>query len=575
MGEEEQSQEPSPASLTGKPALRELISLISSLITLSHSIKVFHSKWQLIRNKLDELNSSLVALENCSSDQNTVISEIVLEIFKTVNESQDLAARCVNVSFSGKLLMQSDLDLICTKFDFHVKKLSGVYSSGILTNGSALVVSKPGFGATKDDMRFYVRDLFSRLKIGDVGMKLHALIGLNEVVTDDEKYVKIVVLEFEDLVGLLVNFLDNSELGIQEMAVKVCCVIAGFDCYKGILIGNGVVSPLIRFLESGSDMGKELAAVCLMKLTENSDNAWSVSAHGGATALLKLCGNGDCRAELVGPVCGVLRNLAGVEEIKRFMVEEGMVPVFVNLAKSKDEVLVINAIEFLQAMAYGDEVIRQMIIREGGIRVLVRILDPRALFSSKGREIALRAIENFCFSSANSLNLLMSYRFMDHLLFFLRNGEVSVQELALKLVFRLCGTSEEANKAMGDAGFMLELVKFLNAKSFEIREMAAEALSCMVLLPRNRKKFVQEDGNIGLLLQSLDLREGNSGNRKFLLSTLISLTSCNSARRKIVNSGYLKNIEKLAQAEVHDAKKLVRKLSSNRFRSMLSGIWHS
>ncbi|KAK6917462.1 hypothetical protein RJ641_018213 [Dillenia turbinata] len=575
MGEKEQSQKPSPASLTGQPTLRELISHISSLITLSHSIKVFHSKWQVIRNKLDELNSSLVTLENCNSDENTVISEIVLEIFKTVNVSQDLAARCVNVSFSGKLLMQSDLDLICTKFDFHLKKLSGVYSSGILTKGSALVVSKPGFGATKDDMRFYVRDLFTRLKIGDVGMKLQALIGLNEVVTDDEKYVKIVVLEFEDLVGLLVNFLDYAELGIQEMAVKVCCIIAEFDCYKGILIGNGVIAPLIRFLESGSDMGKELATVCLMKLTENSDNAWSVSAHGGVTALLKLCGNGNCGAELVGPVCGVLRNLAGIEEIKRFVVDEGMVAVFVNLAKSKDEVLMINAIEFLQLMAYGDEVIRQMIVREGGIRVLVRILDPKASFSSKAQEIALRAIENFCFSSTNSLNLLMSYRFMDQLLFFLRNGEVLVQELALKVASRLCGTSAEANKAMGDAGFMPELMKFLNSKSFEIREMAAEALSCMVLEPRNRKKFVQEDRNIGLLLQSLDLQEGNSGNMKFLLSVLMSLTRCNSARRKIVNSGYLKNIEKLAEAEVYDAKKLVRKLSSNRFRSMLSGIWHS
>jgi hypothetical protein len=37
----------------------------------------------------------------------------------------------------------------------------------------------------------------------------------------------------------------------------------------------------------------------------------------------------------------------------------------------------------------------------------------------------------------------------------------------------------------------------------------------------------------------------------------------------------MKNIEKLAQAEVSDAKKLVRKLSTNRFRSLLSGIWHS
>ncbi|KAG4950403.1 hypothetical protein JHK85_044307 [Glycine max] len=74
--------------------------------------------------------------------------------------------------------------------------------------------------------------------------------------------------------------------------------------------------------------------------------------------------------------------------------------------------------------------------------------------------------------------------------------------------------------SMGDAGFMLEFVKFLNAKSFEVREMAAEALSGMVIVPRNRK----------------------------------------SGRKKIVSSGYAKNIEKLADAEVSsDANRLVKK----------------
>jgi hypothetical protein len=106
--------------------------------------------------------------------------------------------------------------------------------------------------------------------------------------------------------------------------------------------------------------------------------------------------------------------------------------------------------------------------------------------------------------------------------------------------------------------------------------VAAEALSGMVMVPRNRKRFVQDDHNIALLLQLLDPEEGNSGNKKFLISILMSLTSCNSARKKIVSSGYAKNIDKLAGAEVScDAKKLVKKLSTNKFRSMLNGIQHS
>ncbi|THF98100.1 vacuolar protein 8-like [Camellia sinensis] len=569
-----QNQNSPESSSSAKPTLLQAIQLIASLISLSHSIRVFSVKWQSIRNKLEDLLSSLTSLETCDSGQNPSLSAAIPAILDTINECYDLSRRCLDFSYSGKLLMQSDLDIICTKFDSHTKNLSEIYNSGLVKDSYAIVVSRPGLGASRDDMKFYVKDLLSRMKIGGTELKKQALIGFNEVIYEDEKYIKISV-EIGSLIGLLVNFLDSQEIELQEEAAKAVSVIAGFDSYKSVLIRAGVIAPLIRVLEGGSEMGKERSARCLMKFTENSDNAWSVSAHGGVTALLKICSNGDCGGELVGLACGVLKNLVGVEEIKRFMVEEGAISAFIKLLKSRDEVSQINSIEFLQTMAFGDDKIKQMIVQEGGICVLVRVLDPKSSFSLKSREMAIRAIVNLCLSSISTLNILMNYGFLDHILYFLRNGEASIQELALKATFTLCGVSEEAKKAMGDAGFMPELVKLLDAKSFEVREMAAEALSSMVSVPRNRKRFVQNEQNLGFLLQLLDPEEGNSGTRKLLLSVLMSLTSCHSARKKIVHSGYLKNIEKLANAEVSDAKKIVRRLSSNRFSSMLSGIWHS
>ncbi|KAJ0018448.1 hypothetical protein Pint_10747 [Pistacia integerrima] len=497
MGEQKlrqnQNQNSPQSSPFDKTNLRQAIEFISSLISLSYSVKVFSVKWQLIRSKLEELNSGLIAVENCDSCENSALSNLIPAILVTVKDCYDLARICVDLSYSGKLLMQSDLDVISTKFDQHVKNLSGIYSAGVLAHGFAIIVSRP-----------------------------------------NEKYVKLVVFEVNEIVNILVNFLDSLDMEIQEEATRVVYVISGFDSYKNVLIGAGVIGPLIRVLENGNDYGKEFAARSLQKLTENSDNAWSVSAHGGVTVLLKICSSG-----------------------------------------SKDEVVQINSIEFIQNISYGDESIRQTVIREGGIRLLMRVLDPKSSFSSKTRETALRAIEKLCFCSLNSINILMKCGFMEELLYFLRKGDVSIQELALKVAFRLCGTSEEAKKAMGDAGFMAEFVRLLDAKSYEVREMAIQALSNMVSVPKNRKRFAQDDRNIGLLLQLLDKEDENSGNKKFLLSILMSLTSCNSARRKIATSGYLKNIEKLAEAEVSGAKRLVRKLSTNRFRSMLSGIWHS
>ncbi|KAM7500848.1 hypothetical protein LguiA_025262 [Lonicera macranthoides] len=555
------------------PSLRRALELTSSLISQSFSIKPFSTKWQLIRTKLEELLSCLTAVENSDSGQNPSIFGVIQAIIDTLCRSKDLARQCRELCFSGKLLMQSDLDILSTKFDYHLKSLSDIYKAELLTQNSAIVVPKPGIGASKDDMKFYIGDLLSRLKIGDSHMKKRGLIALNEVIQEDEKYIKILV-EANSLISILVNFLDFEEIEIQEEATKAVLGIARSELYRGVLLGNGIIAPLIRVLESGSGLGKEFAARCLMKFTENSNNAWSVSAQGGVTALLKICRNCDCGVELFSLGCVVLKNLVGVEEIKRFMVEEGAIELFTKLVKSKDEVTQMCSMDFLTTMAFGDEKIRHLIVREGGIRVIVRILDPKSLSSCKAREVALRAIASLCSNSAASLHSLMNYGFMDHIHYFLRNGEVSVQEMALKAALWLCGTSEEAKKAMGDTGFMPELVKFLDAKSFEVREMAAETLCGMVSVPRNRKKFVQNDQSVAFLLQLLDPEEANSVSRKLLLSILMSLTSCNSGRKKISKSGYLQNIEKLADAEVSDAKKIIRKLSTNRFRSILGGMLH-
>ncbi|KAH6764642.1 ARM repeat superfamily protein [Perilla frutescens var. hirtella] len=575
MGEEETG----PSSSTKKPSLKEAILLISSLISLSHSIKAFTAKWQSVRSKLEELFSNLTAIENCELSENLSISIAVESILATLKNCDDLARSCLEFSYSGKLLMQSDLDMLSAKLDTHIKHFRDIYAAGLLTQSYAIVVSRPSFSASKDDVRFYINDIISRLKIGSSAMKKQALVALNEVIEEEERYVKVAV-EIDGFVNLAVNFLDFHESEVQEEAARAVCLMAGFHHCKSVLIGAGVIAPLIRVLECGSELSKEFAARCLMKVTENSDNVWAVSAHGGVTALLKICSSssengGNCGGELVSLVCGVLKNLVGVEEIKRFMIEEGAISGLVELARSKDEAAQISSLDLLQTMAYRDESIREMIIKEGGIRALVQILDPKSSVSAKTREVAFRGITNICFSSEKSISILISYGFMDYILYFLRYGEVSVQELALKAAFWLCGTSEEAKKVMGDAGFMPVLVKFLDSKSFEIREMAAETLSSMLIVAKNRKKFIQNDQNVGVLLQLLDPDEVNSSNKKLLLSILMSLTSSNSARKKIVSSGYLKNIEKLAEAEVSDAKKIVRKLSSNRFRSVLNVFWHS
>ncbi|KAL5986800.1 hypothetical protein ACLOJK_015134 [Asimina triloba] len=554
--------------------IRRAIYVVSSLISFSHSTKVFSGKWQFIRNKLEQLSSGLIAAENCSSGVDAPFHGVIQSLLSTAGECHDLARRCVDLSYSGKLLMQSDLDAVAAKFDRHVRDLTGIYAAGILTQAYAIVVSRPGAGAGRDDMKFYVRDLSTRMKIGDAQMKKQALIALNDVLREGEKYVKIIV-EVGDIIGLLVNFLELAESEIQEESAEAIAAIGGFESCKSILVGAGVVGPLIQVLEAGSDLGKERAARALRKLTENSDNAWLVSAHGGVTALLNICSEGSSSGELIASACSILKNLSGVDEIKRFIIEGGAVSMFLRVASSKEERPKICAIESLQSIAGGDELIRKRIIREGGIQSLVRVLDPKSSFCSKTREIALRAVESLFLSSMNSVNMLSGSEFLIWVLFFIRNGEVGVQESALKVAFRLSSISEETLKTMGDVGFMPEFVKLLDSKSFEVRAMAAEALSSMVLVPKNRKRFAQEGSHVDRVLQLLDPEEEKLGMRKILLSLLLSLSNGNTGRRKILASGYLKHLERLAEAGVTEAKTIIKKLSENKFRSLFKGIWNA
>lgn len=562
-------------SIEHETSIWELSQLLNSLISSSYSVRRFPGKWQLIRDKLEQLTSGLCATADVNNfGDNPALSLSLQSLVSTLNNIQVLIDRCSDESCSvGKLLLRSDLDLISSKLDVHIKHLTEICGSGVLIHSQAIVPVRPTAGATLDDMRFYLKDLFLRLRVGDSDIKAQTLVTLHEVLCEDEKYIKIVVLEKADFVSLLINFLEFGDLIIQEEAAGAISLVAEFRSYRGVLVTGGVIAPLLRVLEVGSKVGKGKAAQALSNLTENSDNAWSISAHGGVTVLLKICSNVGSSSDLISSACGVLRNLSRVEEIKRFMIEEGIVSILVKLLGLKEEECQTRAIRFLYEMALEDVSFKQIVINAGVLESLVHLLDPDSPYSLKSREVALSAIEFFYFSSTTSMNILMATAFLDWVLFFLRNGEISIQESAVKAVTHLCKISEEYKKSMGKAGFMPELVRSLEAKSSLVRETAAEALCSLISIQSNRKAFIQDDHNVNQVMRLLDPNEEKSATTKCFLSILMSLTDSNSGRRKIMASGYICRLEKLADSGIVDAKKIIKKLSGNRFRSILNGIW--
>ncbi|TVU08590.1 hypothetical protein EJB05_41999, partial [Eragrostis curvula] len=576
------------AVLTPEGSHGEALKLLQSLASssLACSITQFPAKWQSIKDKLQQLCCNLNSL--CSSigvdssgddEEHPMLVELLQSASATVRSIHVVASQCGEGSYKGgRLRLRSDLDNLSSKLDVHIKQFKEMACSRMPSPSKAIVAVRPSIEAGIGEKTFYLKDLFSRIRIGGPVQRAQALATIRELLTEDEVCAKVVALDIDDGIVLLIGFLDSRDVCIQEEAVGAVAIVASSEYFRGMLVKAGVIAPLVQVLEnaaSTSELARERAAQALRELTENSDNVWAVCAHGGLTTLLHACGDGNSSSKLISSSFAVLRNLSRVEEVKMFMVEQGVVTELVKLSQKKEEVRKLGAVELLHAMALDDADVREEAVRMGVIQSLLQLIYPDLPYSYKAREVALAAIWFFSFSSANSLDDLISSDVLGWLLFYLNNGDYAVLECTLKILRHLSEVSEEYNKMMGRAGYLSALASLLGAKSCRIREMAAQVLSSLLQLHMNRIIFVQDSDNLSRLLQLLDPAEGKLMAKNLILSAIMSLAETNSGRKKIVTSEHFNNLKELADSGDFDAKKVVKKLSTNRLQTIFSKIWNA
>ncbi|CAN6173327.1 unnamed protein product [Urochloa humidicola] len=578
MGEAEEA----PEGRSHGEALEILMSMASSSLTCC--VSQFPAKWQSIKDKLQQLCCSLnslccsISIDGSGDDEeHPVLVELLQSASATVRSILAVASQCSDGSYKGgRLRLRSDLDNVSCKLDAHMKQLKEMASSGVPSPSKAIVAVRPGIEASVGEKMFYLKDLFSRIRIVGTVQRSQALATIRELLAEDELCAKVVALDIDDGITFLTGFLESTNAYIQEEAAGAVAIVASSECYRGILVKAGVIAPLVQLLENtdwASELGKERSAQALRELTENSDNVWAVCAHGGLTTLLHACADAGSSSKLISSSFAVLRNLSRVEEVKMFMVEQGVVMELVKLSQKKEEVRKLGAIELIHAMALDDADVREEAVSMGVIQSLLQLIYPDLPYSYKAREVALAAIWFFCFSSANSIDDLISSDVLGWLLFYLNNGDYTVLECTLKILRHLSEVSEEYNRMMGRAGYLSALSSLLGAKSCRVREMAAQVLSSLLLLHPNRTIFVQDGGSLDRLLQLLDPAEGKLVAKDLILSAIMSLTETNSGRKKIATSEHFCSLKELADSGDFDAKRIIRKLSTNRLQTIFSKIW--
>lgn len=460
--------------------------------------------------------------------------------------------------------MQSDLDMATGWLSKQIHDLDLLLRSGVLRYDNALVLSQPVPGSNKEDLCFFIRDLFTRLQIGGVEFKKKALESLIELLLNDEKAASVVAKEGS--IGYLINLFDVNVH--REHSVTVISMLCNNDVSRKIVFEQGGLGPLLRIVESGSVQLKEKAVMAIEAITADPDNAWAVSAYGGVSVLLEVCKSGSLVAQ--SHAIGAIRNVASSEDVRVSLGEECGVPVIVEMlvsgsASAKEKVA--NCIAILASLS---EYFRAVIIEQKGLQKLLMLLHQSS--NPDTLEHVLDAIH--ALSVTDSVNRLLSSstNFISQLSGLIKQGNFSLQQISVSILANLSISDSNKRLISGCMGSLMKLIEF--TKPLGLQEASLKVLVALLTVKPNRKEFVKDEKNMMRLVQMLD-PVNESVPKKIPVAIVHALMSggSNGCRKRLVDAGAQGYLQKLNEMNVAGAKKALQRLSGNRLKNIFSRGW--
>ncbi|TQE07745.1 hypothetical protein C1H46_006678 [Malus baccata] len=558
--------------------LQTLLDLINSTLSLllhsSLTVRSFVGRWTALHSKLASLHSSVADISDSPHwAQNPLLHTLLPQLLSTLQRLTALADQCTDAEFAGgKLLMQSDLDMASSSLSNQLRDLDLLLRSGVLHQSNAIVLSHPAPGSDKEDLSFFIRDLFTRLQIGGVEFKKKALESLLQLLNGDNKSSGLVVREGN--VAYLIHLLDfHHQPSVREQAIFAVCLLATADdeSSRKAVFEEGGLGPLLRILESGSTHLKEKAAMAVEALTADPENAWAVSAYGGVSVLIEACRSGSPATQT--HAAGAIRNVANVEEIKTALGEEGAVPVLIQLLLSGTITAQEKSANCIAILASSDEYFRALIIQERGLQRLMHLIQD--LPNSDTLEHVLRAITWLSASDSCSKILSSSTIFLIQLGEFIKQGNTTLQQISASLLAHLLVNVSDGNKrALGSC--MGSLVKLMESpKPVGLQESAAQSLVSLLTVRSNRKELVRDEKSVMRLVQMLNAKSQEMVASKFPVTVVAAVLSGGSdgCRKRLVAAGAHPHLQRLAEMEVAGAKKALQRLAGSRLKTIFSRTW--
>uniref|UniRef100_A0A7N0TVK3 ARM repeat superfamily protein n=1 Tax=Kalanchoe fedtschenkoi TaxID=63787 RepID=A0A7N0TVK3_KALFE len=557
--------------------LNHITRLLSLLLLSSLAVKSFLGRWHILRTKISQLHNALALISSSPHfSQNQLLSSLLPNLLSCLQRLNALSQQCLDHTFNGgKLLMQSDLDMCSSSLSDLLHHLDLLIKSGVLHHSTALVLSHPGPNSHKDDLAFFLRDLFTRLQIGGPDFKKQALHSLVLLLQNDPKAAAVVATEGD--LAYLIQLLDFTNTNHQDVvrelaALAISLLCAAGDSPRKIVFEEGGLGPLLRLIDTGSVVLRERAAMAVEMITSDPENAWAISAYGGVSILISSCESGHQSIQI--PAVGAIRNISVIEDVRVSLAEEGAVPLLVSLISSGNHQIVSRAVDTIAVLSSSDRHLRDLVIRENCLQRLVQMV-LKSSTPTCTLEHSLRAVLSLSSYDPVSRTLTSSTPFVMRLGELIKlGGTCSIQHSSASLIGSLL-ISESSKRAIGSCiGALVKLME--SPKPVGLQEAAGKALVSLLSVRSNRRDLIEDDKSVTRLVKLLDPRnEAVAKEFPVMVACALRAGGGNVCRKRLVDAGAYVHLQSLAGMDVAGAKKAVQKFAGagSKLKSIFSRTW--
>lgn len=542
------------------------------LVSLSDSIPSalsFRGRWTAVSATLQRLR---VALDEIAGLAETDLSqELLSHLSQTLTSILSLSNQCRSPDPPfGRLRTQSDLAAASASLHQQADDAEFLIRTGDLLDPLPR-------NSRLEALRAEARTLVARLQIGTLASRIPALDSLIAMIHGDDKATLIAVAQglFPALMRLL-DFASLSNSEAREKVISALSIVSSVESCRPLLVADEalLLSHLSRVLAepNGCGSSKENACITLRVLTREKDIAMAIGSAPTVRIILDICRSSTPPAQAAA--AGVLKDLSALPELHPNLVEENGIPVLIRVLRSGTILAQGNAASCLSNLAAGEgnqnQTIKLAIFQEGGLDC-IRNYWLASAADNRDLEPAIRLLRNL--SSSNYFaGVILSAGFLPLIIQALDSASARTRTEAAEAVSGLALASMKPDTERVERA-VPRLVKMLDAKGAEEKEVALKVLASLMTFSTCRRLMRKDEKGILSLIMLLDPLVCNV-QKKYSISVLLAVVQTRRCRNLVLASGARGFLPWLQSMRVEGAEKLSELLSKGNLQLATLHVQH-